>query len=383
MSDTAGFGAGIYLHIPFCRRLCPYCDFYSLVRGDDEIESYIHTLLKEMDSPPGDRFHAFMYDTIFFGGGTPSVLAPGQISQILEKLRREFSVSLDSEITVECNPSSIDEEKAESYLQAGVNRLSLGIQSFNDRHLKTLGRLHDSKTAIKAFNEVRRAGFANINVDLIYGLPDQTADEWTADLRKAVELGPEHISAYNLIIEPNTPFGTLYRHGKLNLPSEDIQSGLYDLLIDLLSSAGFERYELSNFAKNGCQCRHNLKYWQNRPYLGLGPSAVSYDGERRYKNNPDLDHYWKSPSDTPAPIREIETIDRNTALEERIIMGLRLSDGLSFDAIKNEFDYDLINDKKDVIVSLADAGYITLENDRLKLASKGLFLSDEITVKLL
>jgi oxygen-independent coproporphyrinogen-3 oxidase len=310
-------------------------------------------------------------------------MSPDAINRLLEQLHTDFNIGKNTEITVECNPSSLTEEKIDGYLEGGINRTSLGIQSFNEMHLKTLGRLHTAQNAVKTYAKLRDYGFENISFDLIYGIPDQTIADWECDLKTAVELGPEHISAYNLIIESETKFGELYSQNRLNLPSDEEQLQMYNILNEYLKKAGYRRYEISNFSKPGLECRHNLKYWAGKPYLGLGPSAVSFDGKFRRKNKADIESYLTNAGkgyDFPA---ETEIIDRETALRESIISGLRLTEGISLVRLKDRFDYDPLEDRRDIIDSLLSEELIIIEDGFLKLAEKALFISDSIMVRLI
>ncbi len=305
------------------------------------------------------------------------------MARILQSLGSSYRVTSDAEISVECNPSSINADKLSGYLEMGINRLSLGIQSFHDANLKTLGRIHDSKKAIQSYEEIRKAGFDNVSIDLIYGLPGQTPSHWQEDLSAAVSLNPDHISAYNLIIEQNTVFGELYRQGKLTIPSDDAQREMYYSLIDILDRAGFERYELSNFAREGKYSHHNLKYWRDGYYLGLGPSAVSCDGRKRKKNIADFGIYIEKILSGENAFEYSESIDPQIAREERIMMGLRLSEGLSLSDFKSEFGIDLAKEKERELRLLIEKEYIRIDGNRLKISRDGLFVSDEITVKLI
>ncbi len=375
--------AGLYIHAPFCGRKCLYCDFYSKVPGRGEIDAYVRAVGVEAKLRADGQYGPLLYDSIFLGGGTPSLLNSAQLEALFGHLRRNFRFSAETEITIECNPTSVQASLLETYRSHGINRISLGVQTFNDAHLEELGRLHDREEALASFREIRIAGFENIGIDLIYGLPNQTLEEWHIDLVQAIDLGPAHISAYNLIIEPNTPFGKLYSQGRLELPPEEVQGEMYQTLNDQLSGAGYERYEISNFARPGYRCRHNLKYWKLEPYLGLGPAAVSFDGERRIKNEPDLDSYLKATAAGNIPPHEEEILSADKLREEAIMMGLRMSDGLSCSKLREKFDYDILNDKAEAIKSLINNGYLLLENDHLKLTPKSLFISDEVIVKLI
>jgi len=346
------------------------------------MERFINSLNAEAVLRSAD-YDSHTFDSVYFGGGTPSRLGPDRIGSILDSLKSHYKILDDTEITMECNPSTVAFDAFRKYMETGVNRISIGIQSFDNDNLKALGRIHDSTEAREALASARKAGFNNINMDLIYGIPGQTLSGWENDLKSALELAPEHISAYNLIIEPDTPFGELYRRGELILPPDDLQKDMYYALIDLSARGGFKRYELSNFAANRLSCRHNLKYWKNIPFLGLGPSGVSYDGSIRSRNFANLDMYCELISSGKSPAEYAERINRETAIEERVMMGLRLAEGLSLRNLIEEFGYDLAKEKKSEIDNLMKTGYLVLDGERLRIARNGLFISDEITVKLI
>jgi oxygen-independent coproporphyrinogen-3 oxidase len=380
---NANPAAGLYIHIPFCRHICLYCDFYSEIPSEGEIDRFISAIGQEIRMGIElDRYGEYVYDTLFLGGGTPTILNPRQIAALFACLRGSLTFSDTIEITIECNPSSLNEELLRTCKDIGINRISLGVQSFNDSHLVKLGRTHTSNQARAAFRLLRECGFDNISLDLIYGLPDQTPQEWSEDLDKAIELHSEHLSAYNLIIERDTHFGKLHDEGMLNLPSEIAQREMYDLLNQRLLKAGYKRYEISNFTIPSSECRHNLKYWRLQPYIGLGPAAVSFDGVHRWKNKPDLESYLLSLENRLAPPREIEVLPKDLLRKEYIMLSLRLTDGLSLNALHKRFSYDLLADKAAAIEMLASHGYLELENDRLRLTEKSPFISDEIILKL-
>jgi oxygen-independent coproporphyrinogen III oxidase len=383
MNDALRPNAGLYIHVPFCKSLCRYCDFYSKIARPGEIDRYIEALEFEATLRAKTIFSAFNYDSIFIGGGTPSLLSQIQITSLFKLIRSNFNILSDTEITIECNPSSLNAEMIQYYHDIGINRISLGVQSFNDGHLERLGRLQDSKEARESVVLIRKAGFENIGLDLIYGLPEQTLLEWQDDIKEAIKLEPAHISAYNLIIEQETPFGKLFEEGRLKLPSEDVQNLMYDLLNKMLFDSGYSRYEISNFARPGFECRHNLKYWHLEPYLGLGPAAVSFDGTARYKNISDLPAYLKAARWMELPPHEVEPLDNSKLREEMIMMGLRLSQGLSIIDLNKRFGYDISISKSDIISSLSKAGYIKIENGHIKLAPDTYFISDEIILKLI
>jgi len=374
--------AGLYIHIPFCQSLCLYCDFYSKVGSAAEIERFLPAAGKEAEIN-GAQYPDYRYNTVFLGGGTPSILESNQIEKLFESLRRALIISDNAEITIECNPSSLSRELLNAYKSIGITRVSLGVQSFNDMHLKRLGRAHSSSEAVAAFELARRGGFDNISIDLIYGLPDQTIAEWSEDIEQAVKLCPEHISAYNLIIEEETHFGKLHRQGGLNLPPDYIQESMYKKLNERLGKAGYGRYEISNFARSGYECRHNLKYWRLEPYIGLGPAAVSSDLAARWKNKPDLDSYITSLEAGQRPTRETEKLTAEKLCEEYIMLSLRLSEGLSLNELLNRFGYDLRYAKVGILDTFESNGYLEINGDMIRLTEKALFISDEIIVRLI
>jgi len=374
--------AGLYIHIPFCQSLCLYCDFYSKVGSAAEIERFLPAAGKEAEIN-GAQYPDYRYNTVFLGGGTPSILESNQIERLFESLRRALIISDNAEITIECNPSSLSRELLNAYKSIGITRVSLGVQSFNDMHLKRLGRAHSSSEAVAAFELARRGGFDNISIDLIYGLPDQTIAEWSEDIEQAVKLCPEHISAYNLIIEEETHFGKLHRQGGLNLPPDYVQESMYTELNEMLGKAGYGRYEISNFARSGYECRHNLKYWRLEPYIGLGPAAVSSDLAARWKNKPDLDSYITSLEAGQPPPREIEELTGQKVREEYIMLSLRLSEGLSLNELLNRFGYDLRYAKVGILDTFESNGYLEINGDMIRLTEKALFISDEIIVRLI
>jgi len=382
MTGAQTASAGIYIHIPFCRQLCPYCDFYSILFDEKQKSAFIDALLSETKAHRTE-FSGFTFDTVYFGGGTPSLLGPEDLDRILSELKAGYKLPSDPEISIECNPATVDNSKFARFKEIGVNRISLGVQSFHDTNLAKLGRIHDSKTAVESFRAAREAGFENISLDLIYGLPDQTPQNWKEDLDRAIELRPDHISAYNLIIEPGTEFGELYEAGELRLPEEDQQRAMYDHLVEILAAGGYSRYELSNFAVAGKECRHNLKYWHCIPYLGLGPSAVSYDGVVRSKNSADLKRYITAIKSGMSPIESSETVEEERAIEETVMMGLRLSEGLSLELPRDRFDYESLLEKSVEIDDLCRSGFLENDGTRLKISDAGLFLAHEITVRLM
>ncbi len=383
MNRLRNSSAGIYLHFPFCESKCPYCDFYSILIDDNVSTTFIDAIIAESSRETDTVFGSFTYDTIYFGGGTPSLMNPDEVKRLVENLQANFNIEKNAEITLESNPSSLTEKKIKGYLESGINRISLGVQSFDEANLKTLGRLHTPDEAVKTYRITRDTGFKNVSIDLIYGIPDQTIAAWESDLRTAIDLAPEHISAYNLVIESGTEFGKLYNQNRLNLPSDEEQLQMYNELNDRLKNAGHRRYEISNFSLPGFECRHNLKYWTGKPYLGLAPSAVSFDGQVRRKNRADIEGYLKSAEEGDDFPSETEIINRETALRESIMSALRLTDGISLEILIDRFDYDLLEDKREIIDSLLTEGMVIIEDGFLRLADKALFISDSVMVKLI
>jgi len=383
MNKSLAGDAGLYVHVPFCRAICPYCDFYSIVSKTFQTSQYIEAIENEIKSLNNSPFSKFNYGSLFFGGGTPSLLQADEFEKIMNLINSGFSIANNAEATIECNPTSLDIEKLNQYRSFGINRISLGAQSFNDDHLKTLGRIHDSNTAVKSYEIVRAAGFDNVSIDLIYGIPGQSLKDWSNDLEKGIELAPEHISGYNLIIEPNTLFGKMYDNGEIKPPPDNVQEKMYQLLNNKLTDAGLHRYEISNFAKDGYESVHNLKYWRSDPYLGLGPSAVSADGKRRTRNVSDLKSHIENMNKESYEAFETERIDHNKAITEKIMMGLRLTEGVSITELKDKFGYDISAEKENELTDLVKTKFVNIENDRIAITEKGLYISDSIILRLI
>jgi len=310
---------GLYVHIPFCRRKCGYCDFYSTTFKHRPAEAFITALINEMSFYPGAPVR-----TVYLGGGTPSILPAGLINKLFTAMRSAFEISQSAEITAEANPESLTAGACRTFAENGVNRLSIGIQSFHDGELKMLGRIHTARDAGAAFMRARKAGFKNVSIDLIYGLAGQTESAWLENLSRAMSLGPEHLSIYPLTIEAGTP---LSRTGAV--VSQDRQAALYELAMDYLQSCGFEQYELSNWAKPGYACRHNLVYWNNETYIGLGPAAASYVNGCRFKNVESLNEYVSTISDGKKAVSETDEIGARVKLAEEMILKLRLAGGIA------------------------------------------------------
>lgn len=360
---------GLYIHIPFCRSRCPYCDFAFVVRKSHLAARYARAVVRE--------FHARLpespeFDTLYFGGGTPSAVPVETLGHILNAVRTE--VASDAEVTAEANPG--DQERFGALRDLGINRLSLGVQAFEDRALKALGRFHTADDAISAFDAARSAGFDNVGIDLIFGAPGQSLAEWCAILERAIALGPEHISVYGLTIEPSTNFGRRFEKGRLFLPSESAQAEMYECTIDRLECAGFEHYEISNFARPGYASRHNLCYWQEQSYLGLGLGAHSHLRDRRSWNVRDLTAYLEAVETSGTAIEDEEEIDPERRILECLMLGLRQRRGLE----TTVFDRDarLLHP----LHRLIDYQLLERAGNRIRLTRKGLLLADAVCAEL-
>lgn len=319
---------GLYLHLPFCISRCSYCDFFTVVGKEDAIPAYVEAICKEI------RLYAApdqAADTVYFGGGTPSLLSPRQFEQILETIRASFRLEADTEITCETNPETVDRAKLAGFRAAGINRLSLGVQSFHDSELHQLDRAHDSRRAKGCISDARDAGFGNLSIDLISALPGMKLASWTDNLRKAVSLQPDHISAYTLEYHPGTRVSRERSEGRLLPAQETLEREMYLRTIDFLGEHGYAHYEISNFARPGFESRHNSKYWLHQPYLGFGTSAHSFQGRSRYWNHSNLARYLTDLSQGRKPIAGSEELSEAQLRLERITLGLRTREGAPWD----------------------------------------------------
>lgn len=336
----------LYIHIPFCERKCAYCDFLSAPADLPVRISYIKKLQEEI-AYFGSQYQEYEVSSIFFGGGTPTILEGYQLAAVLECVKTHFTVAADAEITVECNPGTLTAGKAEKLVQAGFNRISMGLQSADDRELQLLGRIHNFSQFLESYDLARKAGFQNINIDLMSALPGQTVKSWQSTLQKVTALRPEHISAYSLIIEEGTPFYERFAEDEQIreegghphfLPEEDVERQMYELTESFLHARGYERYEISNYAKPGCECRHNCGYWTRKDYLGLGLGASSLVEHHRFQNTSDLTEYMEQ--EYPQHIH-IEMLDKKAEMEEFMFLGLRLMAGISRQQFEQNFQVTL------------------------------------------
>ncbi|HLE18566.1 MAG TPA: radical SAM family heme chaperone HemW, partial [Syntrophales bacterium] len=354
---------GLYIHIPFCLSKCHYCGFYSTT-SLEPVDDYVRALLGEMDIYRED-FNAF--DTIYIGGGTPSVIPVKYLAIILEEGAKKFNVASSAEITVEANPADITFSDIEALRSIGINRINLGIQSFDDHVLNFLGRRHNRAQAITALDDVGKAGFDNTGVDLIYGVPGQGITSWTDTLRMALSFNPAHLSCYQLTIEPGTPLAIAQSKGKIVLPDEAFMADLFFKTVNIIEKAGYIQYEVSNFARNlKLTSRHNQKYWNHTPYLGLGPSAHSFRERRRWWNHCSLSGYIKDLEQGKLPVASSETLMDEQLQLESLFLGLRTTKGVHLKDYELRFKHDLLSEKNGMISTLMQKGFIEIRNGWLR-----------------
>lgn len=366
--------SGIYIHIPFCKSKCHYCDFYSVTKSDG-MDGFSSVLLQEMDHRCG-YLDQRNIDTVYFGGGTPTLPHPLMIGTVLDKLRALFLISPDAEITIEANPDDLTPDKLKQYLEMGINRISIGIQSFNDEHLRFMNRRHDAASAIISYKMAREAGFGNISLDLIYGIPGMTLRQWEDNLLQMCELKPEHISAYHLTIEPGTYFGRLKKSGLFaEIPDEESISQ-YRMLMDILDAGGYEQYEISNFARDGRYSRHNTKYWTGDSYIGLGPSAHSFNGSQRHWNPSSLSAYTGNIRKGTLPEGEIITPEMKR--NEYVMTRLRTAAGIRSDDFIRIFGEPAWADLKEMAALHIRSGRLLFSNGTIRFDRLAWFQSDTI-----
>ena len=368
---------GLYIHIPFCRKKCAYCDFYSLCDLQYE-DDYISALTNHISLISKDT--KSVYDTVFIGGGTPSALSPHSLDKLFDSLR-VLDISENAEISLEANPATLDDEKLKIISDGGVNRISLGLQSADDTELSVISRIHNYSEFLKTYELVRKF-VNNVNVDLMYGLPSQSIKSFEKTLLTVSELSPEHISVYGLRIEDDTPFGKI--KDSLVLPTEDNFSDMYLMASEILRSSDYLKYEISNFSKDGYECKHNLKYWQGCEYIGLGPCAHSYRDQIRYSYKRDISGYIDSLKNNTLPeYDEYYLLSSDDLINEKIMLSLRLAGGLDTKELLQKFGKDILSDKKDEIDMFINGGYAEEENGFIYLTDKGMLVSNYIISELL
>lgn len=367
---------GLYLHFPYCVSKCPYCDFNSYqLEKDNQISSYISALYQEINIY-SKKLEKSKIRTIYLGGGTPTILSGVQIFNILEFCKDKFIIDKNAEITIEANPGTLDGEKIKLLIDSGINRLSLGAQSFNNLLLKKLGRIHNTQDIIDSYYLAREMGFNNINLDIMFALPDQTTEDLKVTLKKAVSLKSDHLSLYNLTIHPETKYYEKYKKGQLNLPGEDEEFNMYHWAINFLEENDFEHYEIANFARPNKRSMHNLIYWQNLPYLGIGAGAYSFLKGYRYMNFKDPAKYIKEISIGKLPIDQGEKLSIKKRMIETIILGLRTKDGISYKKFLKRFKVDINSIFHQQINKLVNLKLLIKDDCRIKLTKKGIFLAN-------
>ena len=375
--------AGLYLHIPFCSQKCPYCDFFSVEAGEADITEY-PSLLKRHLTWAAEHGERQPIETIYFGGGTPSLLSPQAVAEILQTANQAFDVSKNAEITLEANPGTVSQRSLSGYRNAGVNRLSLGLQTCSDNQLALLGRLHNRKDGVDACNWARQAGFDNLSLDLMFALPGQTAAALEEDLCNYLELAPEHLSCYGLTAEPGTPFQQRVSSGEMALPDEEFYADAFMLIHERLAGAGYEHYEIANYAREGYTCRHNLGYWQRRPYLGIGAGAHSFRNAQwgsRWEVPADLAAYRQALHDRQDPMRCLETFDDQSALHETIYLALRTRRGIADDELRQRFGCTLQEAFPEA--TAASAQWLTSKDGHWSFTPAGWLLFDHLILPFL
>ena len=368
---------GIYVHVPFCVKKCNYCDFCSFPLNsfsDEERSAYVSALCSEIDGYKGLRIEA---DTVFIGGGTPSLLSGQDIYKIREHIEAAFSISSAAEFTLEVNPKTLTEENLSAYINAGVNRISIGLQTIHKNELKKLGRIHSYNDFLDTYNLAREFGINNINVDLMYGIPNQTIASFEETLKTVLSLSPEHISLYGLILEENTPLFKI--KDSLVLPTEDTECDMYDLATNMLRGHGYSHYEISNYAKAGRECRHNLKYWRAEEYIGFGLSAHSYFDGKRFANTSSFCDYLNE----PISILGSDTLTFEDKRSEYAMLRLRLSEGFSPSEYLRLFGEDFLHSRASALKRFHEGGYINLGDDRISLTERGFYVSNSIISELM
>jgi len=373
---------GLYIHIPFCRQKCLYCDFPSWAGKEGQMQGYVDALTKEIENR-AEEYADRKVISVFFGGGTPTTLSISMLEQLMRAVFANWDIAEDAEITTEANPGTLDREMAEALKKMGVNRLSMGVQAWQDRLLKSLGRIHNIAVFRENYQAVREAGFENVNTDLMFALPNQTMADWQETVRNIVAVSPEHISAYSLILEEGTPFYDKYEKGELEPAAEDLDREMYHWAVEYLAEHGYEQYEISNFAKAGRQSRHNRIYWQAEEYLGIGLGSHSFMDGERFHNIYDLKDYISADGDVSLLKEDIEIISEEDALAEFMFLGLRLTEGVSFDRFYARFGQEMKNIYGSQIAELVKDGLLEEDETGIRLTARGVDISNYVFEKFL
>jgi len=373
--------SGIYLHIPFCQQKCRYCDFFSIKYDAEIINTYVKFLKKEI------KIHGLLINnntinTIYLGGGTPSLLSSTQISSILNHINKYFSIKKGAEITLEANPISLSKKKIRSYNIAGINRISLGVQSFSDKILKFLGRLHDASRVKYVLEEINKV-FDNYSLDLMFAIPGQELSNWKESLQNAIFFNPTHISLYNLEIDKDTEIGRLIKNGEISTFDEDLDANMYIEAREYLSKNGYNQYEISSFSKPSFRSKHNQIYWRYEPFLGMGAAAHGFTGKKRYYNYSNVEKYINLLKDGRLAVEELINLNKEELIAEKMIMNLRLLEGISCSDFIKFSGYSLDDYFGEKIKKLQKNGLLLKENNRLKLSEKGLMLGNQVFLEFL
>lgn len=373
------FSAGLYVHIPFCASKCQYCSFYSVAANTKSIQRYYQALCSQIESSVKlEPWASLPYASIFLGGGTPSILPTAMLCDLLSRLKHHVQVQKNAEISIEVNPATIDFEGFKALRKAGFNRVSIGCQALTDQALYQLGRVHSAQDAIACFHAARRAGIANISLDFMYGLPGQTALQWQQTLEQIDQLQPEHLSLYELTLEEGTPLMDAAEKGTLQLPSEEVILECMALMDQFCATTPYKRYEISNYARQGAQCRHNINYWHNGAYLGLGPSAVSSYKGRRWTGKANVASYCKRAEQGQSLWDAEEPLDHETYFRETVMIGLRLIEGVDTEALYRRFGIDVRSYYGKTLTRLIDQNLIELHDAWLRLSKTGLPLANMV-----
>lgn len=367
----------LYVHIPFCVKKCDYCDFLSGPATKEVQEAYVKAVLQEIQNLPEENGREV--SSVFIGGGTPSAIDASGIGEILDNLKTKFKFSPDAEISMEANPGTLTQDKLFLYRKYGINRLSLGLQSPDNRELKTLGRIHSYEEFLESYQLARQAGFTNINVDLMSAIPGQTYEGWVRNLRLVADLAPEHISAYSLIIEEGTPFA----ERQLDLPDEDTEYQIYEDTAAILEEYGYQQYEISNYAKEGFSCRHNIGYWKRIDYLGIGLGAASLYNEKRFSNTSDMSQYLEACADIERIRQDVCELSKREQMEEFMFLGLRMTKGIQETEFKKQFGTDLMSIYGSVLEKYKSTGFLEYDAGFWRFTRKGIHVSNQILAEFL
>ncbi|WP_296647351.1 radical SAM family heme chaperone HemW [Romboutsia sp. 13368] len=372
---------GLYVHVPFCAQKCNYCDFNSYkIEEKNQKKDYLTNVAKEMELYK-EEFKNKEFTSVFLGGGTPSILNSDELTMLVKSIYKNFNIKKDAEITMECNPGTLNKEKLETIKSLGINRLSMGLQVTQNHHLKYIGRIHTYEQFEKNYKDAIDVGINNINVDLMYSLPNQSFDEWKETLDKIIKLNPSHISAYSLILEEGTKFYDMYMNKEFELNDEEVDINIYKYTIDTLNKNGYHQYEISNYAKEGYECKHNIVYWKCDNYLGLGPGASGYINNYRYSNICDVKGYNKYLEDNKKPLEEKNILSKKDEIEEFIFMGLRMNKGINLDEFYEKFNINFKDKYSNIIEKLKNLNLIIEQNNNITLTQRGREISNTVFVE--